>query len=69
MKLSKRILMFLIPTLLFSEHIHKEQKQKCPKKAEKKINCRWICNKKVYREREIAKAISFYKKSKYYSFK
>jgi hypothetical protein len=33
-----------------------------------KIECIKICNKKRYREKEIAKAISFYKTSKYYNF-
>ena len=29
----------------------------------KKINCRYICDKKIYKEQRIAKAISFYKMS------
>ncbi len=35
----------------------------------KKIKCRWVCDKKVYKEQKIAEAISFYKSSKNYSFK
>jgi len=42
--------------------IKEEQKKK-------KIECRWICNEKLYKEQQIAKAISFYKNSKYYHFK
>ncbi len=34
-----------------------------------KIRCRWVCDKKVYKEQEIEEAISFYKNSKDYSFK
>ena len=34
-----------------------------------KIKCRWVCDKKIYREQKIAEAISFYKKSKNYRFK
>lgn len=30
----------------------------------KKIKCRYVCDKKIYKEQKIADAISFYKKSK-----
>ncbi len=33
-----------------------------------KIKCRWVCDKKVYKEQKISEAISFYKNSKYYKF-
>lgn len=33
-----------------------------------KIKCRVVCDKKVYKEREIADAILFYKNSKDYKF-
>ena len=29
----------------------------------KKVKCRYVCDKKVYKEQKIADAISFYKKS------
>ena len=35
----------------------------------KKIKCRWVCDKKVYKEQKIADAISFYRDSKNYKFK
>ncbi len=35
----------------------------------KKIKCRWVCDKKVYKEQKIAEAILFYKSSNNYSFK
>jgi hypothetical protein len=34
-----------------------------------KISCRYVCDKKVYKEQEIADAVSFYKSSKEYKFK
>jgi len=34
----------------------------------KKIKCRWVCDKKLYKEQKIADAISFYKSSKDYKF-
>jgi len=42
---------------------------KVNKKAMKnqKIKCRYVCDKKVYKEQKIADAISFYKASKDYN--
>lgn len=37
--------------------------------ANPKIRCRYVCDKKIYKEQEIADAISFYKDSKEYKFK
>jgi hypothetical protein len=34
----------------------------------KKIKCRWVCDKKLYKEQKIEEAISFYKNSKDYNF-
>ncbi|WP_294964145.1 hypothetical protein [Sulfurimonas sp.] len=31
-----------------------------------KLKCRWICDKKVYKEQKISEAIEFYKKDKSY---
>lgn len=33
-----------------------------------KIKCRYVCDKKVYKEQKISEAIEFYKKSKDYKF-
>jgi len=30
----------------------------------RKINCRFVCDKKIYKEQKISEAIEFYKKSK-----
>lgn len=37
--------------------------------ANEKIKCRYVCDKKIYKEQEIADAISFYKNAKEYKFK
>jgi len=67
----KKILFLLLPSLLLSEHIHSKEKTNGSQDVKKssKIKCRWVCDKKSYREKEIVKAISFYKHSKYYKFK
>lgn len=33
-----------------------------------KIRCRYVCDKKIYKEQEISDALEFYKNSKEYSF-
>lgn len=35
----------------------------------KKIKCRYVCDKKVYKEKEIGDAVSFYKNAQEYTFK
>jgi len=35
----------------------------------KKIKCRYVCDKKVYKEQKISDAVSFYKNSKEYTFR
>jgi len=66
----KMMLLLLLPMSLFCEHIYGTKLSKSNKKATKapKIKCRWVCDKKAYREKKIAEAISFYKNSKYYKF-
>lgn len=34
----------------------------------KKITCRYICDKKVYKEQQISSAVTFYKTTKEYKF-
>lgn len=34
----------------------------------KKLTCRVVCDKKIYKEQKIAEAISYYKSSNYYVF-
>ncbi len=66
----KKILFLLLPSLLFCEKIYETKlsiKNRTAMKNEK-IKCRWVCDKKIYKEQKIAEAISFYKRSKYYKF-
>jgi len=65
-----KILFLLLPTLLFCEKIYdtKLSSENCAAMENKKIKCRWVCDKKIYKEQKIAEAISFYKNSKYYKF-
>ncbi|MDD2789665.1 MAG: hypothetical protein PHU40_03245 [Sulfurimonas sp.] len=35
----------------------------------KKIKCRYVCDKKIYKEKEIDSAVSYYKNAKEYKFK
>ncbi|MBN2816276.1 MAG: hypothetical protein JXQ67_06295 [Campylobacterales bacterium] len=46
----------------------KSTKENVEAMENEKIKCRWVCDKKLYREQKIAEAISFYKNSKEYSF-
>ena len=70
MKLMKYLLILMLPTLLFCEKIYDTQFSKENHAAikNKKIKCRWVCDKKIYTEQKISEAISFYKNSKYYKF-
>ncbi|SFV58741.1 hypothetical protein MNB_SM-5-21 [hydrothermal vent metagenome] len=70
MKLMKYLLILMLPTLLFCEKIYDTQFSKENRAAikNKKIKCRWVCDKKIYTEQKISEAISFYKNSKYYKF-
>ena len=66
----KKIIYLIICVSLFGESIYNTKA--CPdnKKAmeNKKVKCRWVCDKKVYKAQKIADAISFYKNSKDYNF-
>jgi hypothetical protein len=66
----KKFLFLLLPSLLFCEKIYETELSATNRAAmeNKKIKCRWVCDKKIYKEQKIAEAISFYKKSKYYKF-
>jgi len=57
-------------TMLFSSSIHDTKVSVENEKAMKneKIKCRWVCDKKVYKEQKISEAILFYKNSKNYKF-
>jgi hypothetical protein len=70
MLLVKKTFFLLLPSLLCAEKIYEAQLSEANRLAmqNKKIKCRLVCDKKLYKEQKIAEAISFYKKSKYYKF-
>ena len=70
MKSMKKAIISLLPTLLLCETLYETKLSDANRAAmeNKKIKCRWVCDKKIYKEQKIAEAISFYKKSKYYTF-
>jgi len=63
-------LLLLTPLSLYAEKIYESKRTQENQEAiqNSKIKCRWVCDKKIYREQKIAEAISFYKKSNYYKF-
>ena len=63
-------LLLLMPLFLYAEKIYESKLTQANKEAmqNSKIKCRWVCDKKIYREQKIAEAISFYKKSNHYKF-
>jgi len=66
----KTLVLLLLSSLLFSETIYESKPSKVNHAAmqNKKIKCRIICDKKVYKEQKINDAVSFYKNSKAYKF-
>ncbi|QOP40237.1 hypothetical protein FJR03_00160 [Sulfurimonas marina] len=65
-----KFLLFFMPVLLLGERIYDSTLSPENKEAmnNPKIKCRMVCDKKLYRQQEIAEAISFYKRSKEYKF-
>lgn len=57
-----KLIIVLMPFLLLAESIHK------PHKEEIKQKCKIVCDTKEYRQKEISKAIEYYKNAKGYSF-
>jgi len=66
----KNLLYLLLGSLLYAETHFETKLSKENKEAmqNKKVKCRWVCDKKLYKEQKIAEAISFYKNSKDYNF-
>jgi len=60
----------LIATILFAEKIYETKVSEQNRQAmqNKKIKCRWVCDKKIYKEQKIREAVLFYKNSKDYKF-
>ncbi|OIP54320.1 MAG: hypothetical protein AUK54_06650 [Helicobacteraceae bacterium CG2_30_36_10] len=78
-----KIILLLLPALLFAAYPVSVPKEGCVNissfdtksnslnkqtSKNKKIRCRMVCDKKIYKEEKIADAISFYKNSKDYKF-
>ena len=66
----KIVLIVIITSTLFGDADFEKRasKENLAAMQNKKIRCRWICDKKLYKEQKIADAISFYKNSKDYNF-
>lgn len=58
-----RFLLLFIPLLLYAETIYKNSD------VQRKIDCKIVCDKREYKEKQIAKAIEFYKNSKEHGFR
>jgi len=66
----KTVLLLLLVTSVYAQA---EFEKKISKENEaamnnEKLKCRWVCDKKLYKEQQITEAISFYKNAKEYSF-
>jgi len=68
--MKKTIYILLVAGVLLADGVFDTKLSKENKKVieNEKIKCRWVCDKKIYKEQKIAEAISFYKNSKYYTF-
>lgn len=66
----KIMFFMLLPLLMNAETIYatKVSRQNIEAMHNPKIKCRWVCDKKIYKEQKISEAVSFYKNSKYYKF-
>jgi hypothetical protein len=71
MKMIITALFFLIIPPLDAERLYSSKPSNANKEAlqNRKIKCRLVCDKKLYKEQKIAEAVSFYKNSQYYTFK
>jgi len=69
-EIMKILIILIITTLLFGEKIYETKVCDANIKAmqNKKIKCRWVCDKKIYKEQKIREAVLFYKNSKDYKF-
>ena len=65
-----KLLLLIMPFLLFAKTPFntKVKPENIKAMENEKIKCRWVCDKKIYKDQKIAEAISFYRNSKYYKF-
>ena len=73
--MEKLLLLHFLATVLFGVSVSdlavfetKKTKENKMASENEKIKCRYICDKKVYKEQKIHEAVSFYKNSKEYTF-
>jgi len=68
--MKKILFLIFVPCILAAANIYESHISEPNKAAmeNKKIKCRWVCDKKLYKEQKIAEAIEFYKNSKDYKF-
>jgi len=60
---------FFIGTSMLAQSFEKElTKENRVAMENEKVKCRWVCDKKLYKEQKIAEAISYYKNSKEHNF-
>ena len=79
----KKFIIFVLPQLLlamspfdspepnvFNTSVYDTKKSEESTKASKnkRVTCRYVCDKKVYKEQQILDAVSFYKSDKNYKF-
>jgi hypothetical protein len=71
MKMIVVVLFVLMIPPLNAERLYSQDLSDAKKEAlqNRKIKCRLVCDKKLYKKQEIAEAVSFYKNSPYYTFK
>jgi len=78
-----KTLILLLPVLIFafspfespksnsfdtSVYNTKESKENVEASKNEQIRCRYVCDKKVYKEQKISDAIEFYKRTRNYNF-
>lgn len=68
--LMNKMILLSISVVLFADAAFETKVSRENREAmeNKKVKCRWVCDKKLYKEQKIADAISFYKNSKEYKF-
>jgi hypothetical protein len=73
--MKKLLFITILPSLMFGVSISelavfntKVTNENKMASENEKIKCRYVCDKKVYKEQKIAEAVSFYKNSKNYKF-
>jgi hypothetical protein len=66
----KLLSLLLLTSYLFAttHHERRSSQENSATIQNKKLQCRKVCDKKIYKEKKIEEAVSFYKNSKNYKF-